>query len=139
MKKSSIALMMVLLVVLAIGAFVFHRKTATPLTRINTEQLNKLVTRKKKTLIYIGRPDCPACDAFSSKMNTELKNNIFRPTVYYYNTNANRNNKNFASTLKGLNITSVPDFLVIKNGKIAKTYTGFDDFYKAKPFIEGKY
>ncbi|KRL93478.1 hypothetical protein FD28_GL001364 [Levilactobacillus hammesii DSM 16381] len=65
-----------------------------------------------------------------------MKNNIFRPKVYYYNTNANRNDKRFTSTLKKLNITSVPDFLVIKNGKVVKTYTGLDEFRKVKSLLE---
>ncbi|MGQ4558206.1 thioredoxin family protein [Levilactobacillus hammesii] len=136
MKRSSILLIVVLILVLGSGIFVYHRKTADPLTKINTVQLSRIVTNKKETLVYIGRPNCPACEVFNSRLVTQMKNNIFRPKVYYYNTNANRNDKRFTSTLKKLNITSVPDFLVIKNGKVVKTYTGLDEFRKVKSLLE---
>ena len=136
MKKSSILLIVMLVLVLGAGFFVYHRKTADTLTKINTVQLNRIVTNKKETLIYIGRPSCPACEVFNSRLSTQMKNNIFRPKVYYYNTNANRSDKNFTSTLKKLNITSVPDFLVIKNGKVVQTYTGLDEFSKVKSLLE---
>jgi predicted bacteriocin transport accessory protein len=135
-KKSSILLIVILVLVLGAGFFVYHQKTADPLTKINTVQLNRIVTNKKETLIYIGRPNCPACEVFHSRLITQMKNNIFRPKVYYYNTNANRSDKNFTSTLKKLNITSVPDFLVIKNGKVVQTYTGLDEFSKVKSLLE---
>ncbi|WP_282802568.1 thioredoxin family protein [Secundilactobacillus kimchicus] len=136
MKKLTISLFVLLVAVICVSSFVFYRKNSDPLTPINTANLIKKTDSKNDLLVYVGRPNCPACQVFNSELTRDLKNNVLHPRVYYYNTNDNRSDKDFSKVLKAMKITGVPAFVRIKNGKVSKLYVGVENYPKIKQLIK---
>lgn len=64
--------------------------------------------------VYFGRDDCRYC----IKIESILKEIVKKRHVYYFDTNYWRSNPEFENILAKYEITSVPAFIKIRNGKI---------------------
>ncbi|MDR0955656.1 MAG: thioredoxin family protein, partial [Candidatus Nomurabacteria bacterium] len=68
--------------------------------------------------LYVGRPSCEHCQAFSPLLNKAIKN-VKASDVYYYNiddaTAADQNAMN--QILSQLNVTGTPTFMFMKDGQ----------------------
>jgi hypothetical protein len=73
--------------------------------------------------LYIGKTECPECEAFEDEITPFLEKNIFAVNTYV--TDSDRDgpgSEAMYALLEEHDITSVPTFIVIRDGKIVKRW-----------------
>ena len=83
--------------------------------KVVSTQANELLSNEDLAVIYIGRATCPFCRKFAKKLSG-LTNKINAPIYYVDSYNSSDNLIN--SFREKYNITTVPGFIVSKNGEI---------------------
>lgn len=86
------------------------------LTRVNVEQVSEMFSNNDSGIIYVGRSTCPGCVEFVPKLNEALSNNSSNTTVYYFDTDRNRELDNFGVIVEKLGVETVPTLVIIENG-----------------------
>lgn len=87
------------------------------LTSINSQGVLDLLANKKSGFIYAGRPTCPHCQVFAPILTEVVAEKNW--TVYYFNTDATQGETGRGDALDALEISVVPSFVYVKNGKVA--------------------
>ncbi|WP_157748884.1 hypothetical protein [Enterococcus faecium] len=87
--------------------------------KIDTGSLENLSKDKGAYTIYIGRKTCPDCVSLINQ-TTKVLNDEKQSKVYYFDTDQQRNDKNFDEVTDSLNIGFVPVILKIKDGNITQ-------------------
>jgi predicted bacteriocin transport accessory protein len=85
---------------------------------INLEELANLRENKENVLIYIGRPSCKVCAELKPNLDCLVNNS--KSTVYYYNTELDRNTNStkMQAVLDTYGIDGVPVLVVCKLGVV---------------------
>lgn len=93
---------------------------------IDLQQLEDLQDNETTTMIYFGRPSCAHCSEI--KPNLDILVNNSHSTVYYYNTEQDRdtNAVEMQAVLDTYGVGTVPA-LVVLNGSAEKHETYFDE------------
>lgn len=94
------------------------------LQNVTLDELETAIHESDFQVIYIGRDNCPLCEYIMPKFTSYLDEAEL--DVLYYNTKQDRemNKDNMDRVLEMIPVTSVPFVLVVKNQKIAATFTG---------------
>lgn len=136
-KKAALSLIILLAVFACIAGTVFYRQknkdtSRNPygFTQITLEEFDDCIhgkAEKDALFIYVGRDDCPDCEAFSPKLQNIIKEE--KISVLYYSTSKDREERpdEMYALLDEAKVTEVPVMLEIINGKISASYTG-DEF-----------
>lgn len=93
------------------------------LTYVNNDMYQDL-KKSGKHIIYIGRPNCPFCHVFRQNMDVALKE--LDMNIYSMDTIYARYDGDLLKELDELGVASVPELVVIENGKVVKKI--YDDF-----------
>ena len=83
--------------------------------KIPSIQAENLLSNEDVVAIYIGRATCPFCRKFVKKLSS-ISNEINR-TIYYVDS-SNSSDEELVSFRKKYNISTVPGFIVSKNGEV---------------------
>lgn len=134
-KKAFTLGLLILLAVIAFiaGIFFYRQKDADAkkdpygFTKISLEEFDDSIhgkSEKDTVFIYVGRDDCPDCEAFSPKLQTIIKEE--KISVLYYSTSQDREERpdEMYALLDEAKVTEVPVILEVINGKISASYTG---------------
>lgn len=134
-KKTSALILIILLTISACiaGVILYRQKDADAgknpygFTKISLEQFDDSIhgkSEKDTVFIYVGRDDCPDCEAFSPKLQTIIKEE--KISVLYYSTSQDREERpdEMYALLDEAKVTEVPVILEVINGKISASYTG---------------
>lgn len=134
-KKTSALVLIILLAVSACiaGVILYRQKNADTdknpygFTKITLEEFDASIhgkAEKDTVFIYVGRDDCPDCEAFSPKLQTIIKEE--KISVLYYSTSQDREKRpeEMYRLLDEAKVTEVPVVLEVINGKISASYTG---------------
>ena len=134
-KKMSALILVILLTVSAcIAGIILYRQKNTDIdknpydfTKITLEEFDDSIhgkSEKDTVFIYVGRDDCPDCEAFSPKLQTIIKEE--KISVLYYSTSQDREERpdEMYALLDEAKVTEVPVILEVINGKISSSYTG---------------
>ncbi len=141
-KAFTLGLLVLLAVIACIAGIFFYRQKNTDtdrnpygFTQITLDEFDDCIHgkgQKNTFFIYVGRDDCPDCEAFSPKLQTIIKKE--KISVLYYSTSQDRekNPDEMYALLDEAKVTEVPVVLEIVNKKIAASYTGeeFLSFYE---------
>lgn len=141
-KAFTLGLLVLLAVIACIAGIFFYRQKNTDtdrnpygFTQITLDEFDDCIHgkgQKNTFFIYVGRDDCPDCEAFSPKLQTIIKEE--KISVLYYSTSQDRekNPDEMYALLDEAKVTEVPVVLEIVNKKIAASYTGeeFLSFYE---------
>lgn len=137
-KKTFALILIILLAVIACiaGIFFYRQKNADNaknpygFTEITLEEFDDCIHGKEQKntfYIYVGRDDCPDCEAFSPKLQTIIKEEEI--SVLYYSTTKDREERpdEMYALLDEAKVTEVPVMLEVVNGRVSASYTG-DEF-----------
>ena len=132
MKKSYIALVLVFIVVIGGIFFYNHRENSnniedeTVLIPIDDVTLKNMFNEENRSfLVYVGRPTCPFCNEYRPHLEEVVKEKQAL-TVYYFDTDDNRENPYFAEVITRLEIESVPFLIYVKDGEVIDMH-GYED------------
>ena len=132
MKKSYLAL--ALIVILVIGGIFFYNRRSdlhpvekkTILIPIDDVTLKNMFNEENRSFfVYVGRPTCPFCNEYRPHLEETIKEKE-DITVYYFDTDDNRENPYFAEVITKLGIESVPFLIYIEDGKVISMH-GYED------------
>lgn len=135
-KKTYVLCLIIVLAVFACtaGIFFYRQKNTNEnpygFTEITLEEFDGCIhgkTEEDNVFIYVGRDDCPDCEAFSPKLQTIIKEEEI--SVLYYSTTKDREERpdEMYALLDEAKVTEVPVMLEVVNGRISASYTG-DEF-----------
>lgn len=136
-KKCFIAGAIVMSLMIVIGINEYHfanvaekyynpETVQSTMVKIDLQQLEDLQNNETTTMIYFGRPSCAHCNEI--KPNLDILVNNSHSTVYYYNTEQDRdtNAVEMQAVLDTYGVGTVPA-LVVLNGSAEKHETYFDE------------
>ncbi|MBS5197225.1 MAG: hypothetical protein KHY93_08740 [Clostridiales bacterium] len=133
-KAFTLGLLVLLAVIACIAGIFFYRQKNTDtdrnpygFTQITLDEFDDCIHgkgQKNTFFIYVGRDDCPDCEAFSPKLQTIIKKE--KISVLYYSTSQDREERpdEMYALLDEAKVTEVPVILEVINGKIYASYTG---------------
>lgn len=134
-KKMSALILIIFLAVSACiaGVILYRQKNADTgknpygFTKITLEEFDDSIHGKVEEdtfFIYVGRDDCPDCEAFSPKLQAITEKE--KLSVLYYSTSQDREERpdEMYRLLDEAKVTEVPVVLEVINGKISASYTG---------------
>lgn len=135
-KKTFALILIILLAAIACiaGIFFYRQKNTNEnpygFTEITLEEFDDYIHGKEQKdtfYIYVGRDDCPDCEAFSPKLQTIIKEEEI--SVLYYSTTKDREERpdEMYALLDEAKVTEVPVMLEVINGRISASCTG-DEF-----------
>lgn len=105
----------------------FSKSTKSPISYSNIEEITSqeaytefiLSTMKEAKIIYLGFNECPACKAFSPKINQFAKEQGIQ--IAYYNTRSRAGDRDYDSVINSYQVDTVPHAFIMSKGKpIAK-------------------
>lgn len=104
----------------------FSKSTKSPISYSNIEELASqeaytdfiLSTMKETKIIYLGFNECPACKAFSPKLNQFAKE---KGVQVYYNTRSRSEDQDYEHVITSYQVDTVPHaFIMVKGKPVAK-------------------
>lgn len=133
-KAFALGLLILLAVIACIAGIFFYRqkdadagKNPYGFTKITLEEFDDSIhgnTGADTVFIYVGRDNCPDCEAFSPKLQAITEKE--KLSVLYYSTSQDREKRpdEMYALLDEAKVTEVPVILELINGKISASYTG---------------
>ncbi|ATF25597.1 thioredoxin family protein [Brochothrix thermosphacta] len=125
--------MIIVVAILVIGSgvlifkpFATKEMDTSTFKAITTTEFETMKESKDGFVVYIGRPTCKYCRAFTPKLAKIAKDK--KLTVYYYDTDKARksDDKSLTKLLNNLDVSSVPTLMVIKDNKKQASFNAAD-------------
>lgn len=136
-RRKSVVLLFIIFLISSIVYFYANQKEKNfnPLTNVNNDQIQKLITNANTEYIYVGRPTCEECQNFLPKLKSVLIKK--EQKIFYYNIdNAREENQDkLVQELNKLDIKIVPTILYVENGKVSKKLEGDINKNKLEQFL----
>ncbi|OON97613.1 MAG: hypothetical protein ATN36_02755 [Epulopiscium sp. Nele67-Bin005] len=109
---------------------------------VTTTELQNIldnISLTEDSIIYIGRPTCPACEIAKPKLEELI--DTYKIPAYYYNTDVARDDDEATMTelLNSLEITSVPTIISLKGNVVYDILNGDDIDTQLENFLDNNY
>lgn len=96
--------------------------TTSQFIEVDAQKVNSAFKSNQNHIVYVGRPTCPECQSNIDNLISAVNEN--NQTILYFDTDSNRELKNFHETVKSLKVSEVPSLVSIKNGEVISTLVG---------------
>lgn len=109
-----------------------QRSAEQEMRAITLEQLEAHSVMQTKQYLYIGRDDCPDCQAVYPRLTEVNQDNHLG--ILYYSTSQDRESRpeEMYEVLDALQVDSVPMILLLESGEVRERYSG-EDFLALYP------
>lgn len=134
MKKVLVFMIMfILLNYFSINMIVMEKNNINEYIILNdSDELNELLDKKDKVILYFFKKDCMACNNFKDILNKF----IIEENIKVYAIDINSAGFNYTDLITDYNLTMTPSVLILKTGDELKRIEGVISENKFKDFLE---
>jgi predicted bacteriocin transport accessory protein len=130
-----VILILISFIVIYIGSSILKYKKIKEDSVVITEKFTEIYNSSGKQIILFASPYCPYCVKFKPTLDTLA--NKYNFEYYYFDTSRiTTNDKESVAKLLGKSITSIPDLVILEDGKIVNSRAGNYSYDDTKKFLE---
>lgn len=130
-----VILILISFIVIYIGSSILKYKKIKEDSVVITEKFNEIYNSSGKQIILFASPHCSYCEKFKPTLDTLA--NEYNFEYYYFDTSrVTTNDKENVTKLLGKSITSIPDLVILEDGKIVNSRAGNYSYDDTKKFLE---
>lgn len=130
-----VILILISFIVIYIGSSILKYQKIKEDSVVITGKFNEIYNSSGKQVILLASPYCPYCEKFRPTLDTLA--NEYNFEYYYFDTSrVTTNDKESVAKLLGKSITSIPDLVILEDGKIVNSRVGNYSYDDTKKFLE---
>ena len=130
-----VILILISFIVIYIGSSILKYKKIKEDSVVITEKFTEIYNNSGKQIILFASPYCPYCEKFKPTLDTLA--NEYNFEYYYFDTSrVTTNDKENFTKLLGKSIISIPDLVILEDGKIVNSRAGNYSYDDTKKFLE---
>lgn len=130
-----VILILISFIIIYVGSSILKYKKIKEESIVITEKFTEIYNSSGKQIILFASPYCPYCEKFKPTLDTLA--NEYNFEYYYFDTSrVTTNDKEKVMKLLGKSITSIPNLVILEDGKIVNNRAGNYSHDDTKKFLE---